>query len=284
MNLVRWVTGPRPDPAGDRQRQGPAGPLPQPDDAAGLGRALGPEPGDGDLVRRRLEDQLRADDRRQRHRLQGARARHVARPRSTTGSIMDIAQLYDIDELRELGGIVDYTVGPAGVKVFVLAEHADPKQRHYLELYKMGDGPALPVLDPLPPGALRDAELDRARRALRRRPRAAARRSGRRGLRRRQARPQGRRGARRVRHVHDLRRGRERRGDERRPLPARGPGRGLPADARRSPKDAGAHLRRRRAARRAASPTGCAPSSTATSAARPGSRSCSRRRMRQRES
>ena len=26
------------------------------------------------------------------------------------------------------------------MKVFVLAEHADPKQRHYLNLYKMGEG------------------------------------------------------------------------------------------------------------------------------------------------
>jgi predicted homoserine dehydrogenase-like protein len=40
-----------------------------------------------------------------------------------------------------LGGVVDYTVGPANVKVFVLAEHPDPKQRHYLNLYKMGEGP-----------------------------------------------------------------------------------------------------------------------------------------------
>ncbi len=41
--------GARPHPAGDRQRQGPAGPVPQPDDPAGLGRAVGPEPGDGDV-------------------------------------------------------------------------------------------------------------------------------------------------------------------------------------------------------------------------------------------
>jgi len=43
--------------------------------------------------------------------------------------------------LRALGGVVDYTVGPAGVKIFCLAEHEDPKQRHYLNLYKMGEGP-----------------------------------------------------------------------------------------------------------------------------------------------
>ena len=64
------------------------------------------------------------------------------------GSIMDIHQLYDLDELRELGGVVDYTVGPAGVKVFCLAEHADPKQRHYLNLYKMGEGPLYPFWVP----------------------------------------------------------------------------------------------------------------------------------------
>ncbi len=46
-----------------------------------------------------------------------------------------------LDEIRELGGVIDYTVGTIGTKVFVLAEHPDPKQRHYLELYKMGPGP-----------------------------------------------------------------------------------------------------------------------------------------------
>jgi predicted homoserine dehydrogenase-like protein len=46
-----------------------------------------------------------------------------------------------LDEIRELGGIIDYTVGTIGTKVYVLAEHDDPKQRHYLDLYKMGPGP-----------------------------------------------------------------------------------------------------------------------------------------------
>jgi hypothetical protein len=35
-------------------------------------------------------------------------------------SIMDINQLWDIDELRELGGVVDYTMGPPGVKAYCL--------------------------------------------------------------------------------------------------------------------------------------------------------------------
>lgn len=64
------------------------------------------------------------------------------------GSIMEIAKLYDLDEVRALGGIVDYTVGPSLIKVFCLAEQPDPKQRHYLNLYKMGEGPLYPFWVP----------------------------------------------------------------------------------------------------------------------------------------
>ena len=64
------------------------------------------------------------------------------------GSPLELPSLYDIDEVRELGGIIDYTVGPSMVKVFVLAEHPDPKQQHYLSLYKMGDGPLYPFWIP----------------------------------------------------------------------------------------------------------------------------------------
>jgi predicted homoserine dehydrogenase-like protein len=76
------------------------------------------------------------------------RSRGMSRGLEYSGSIMDIHQLYDLDELRAVGGVVDYTVGPAGVKIFCLAEHADPKQRHYLELYKMGEGPLYPFWVP----------------------------------------------------------------------------------------------------------------------------------------
>ena len=76
------------------------------------------------------------------------RQRGMTRGQVYDGSIMDIHQLYDLEELRDLGGVVDYTVGPAGVKVFCLAEHSDPKQRHYLNLYKMGEGPLYPFWVP----------------------------------------------------------------------------------------------------------------------------------------
>ena len=55
--------------------------------------------------------------------------------------VMKIGALYDVDEVRRLGGIVDYVVGTPLTKVYVLAEHPDPKQQHYLNLYKLGEGP-----------------------------------------------------------------------------------------------------------------------------------------------
>jgi predicted homoserine dehydrogenase-like protein len=64
------------------------------------------------------------------------------------GSPLELPSLYDIDQVRELGSIIDYTVGPANVKIFVLAEHHDPKQRHYLNLYKLGEGPLYPFWTP----------------------------------------------------------------------------------------------------------------------------------------
>jgi predicted homoserine dehydrogenase-like protein len=75
-------------------------------------------------------------------------SRGMSRGVEFSGGPMELPSLYDIDELRELGGVVDYTVGPAGVKVFCLAEHPDPKQQHYLNLYKMGEGPLYPFWIP----------------------------------------------------------------------------------------------------------------------------------------
>jgi len=69
------------------------------------------------------------------------RSRGMSRGQEYTGDVREIGKLYDLDALRELGGVVDYVVGTPLTKVFCLAEHPDPKQQHYLNLYKMGDGP-----------------------------------------------------------------------------------------------------------------------------------------------
>ena len=165
MNLVplgRRASGLTPRVIGNVK--GLQDPYRNPETQRGLRRAVGPEPGDGHVVRRRLEDQLRADDRRQRDRLQGAAARACRAACSSTARRSSSPSLYDVDEVRELGGIVDYTVGPAGVKVFVPRRAPRPEAAPLPEPLQDGRGPAVSVLDPVPPAALRGAERDRARR------------------------------------------------------------------------------------------------------------------------
>jgi predicted homoserine dehydrogenase-like protein len=76
------------------------------------------------------------------------RSRGMSRGLEYRGDVMQIGQLYDIDECRRLGGIIDYVVGTPLTKVYVLAEHTDPKQQHYLNLYKMGEGPLYSFFTP----------------------------------------------------------------------------------------------------------------------------------------
>ncbi len=76
------------------------------------------------------------------------RSRGMSRGLEYRGDVMKIGELYDVDEARALGGIIDYVVGTPLTKVYVLAEHTDPKQRHYLNLYKMGPGPLYPFFTP----------------------------------------------------------------------------------------------------------------------------------------
>ena len=76
------------------------------------------------------------------------RSRGMSRGFEYHGDIMQIGKIYDIDELRRLGGIVDYVVGTPLTKVYCLAEHPDAKQRQYLNLYKMGEGPLYSFFTP----------------------------------------------------------------------------------------------------------------------------------------
>jgi predicted homoserine dehydrogenase-like protein len=68
-------------------------------------------------------------------------SRGMSRGKEYKDDVMKIGKLYDIEEVRKYGGVIDYVVGTPLTKVYVLAEHSDPKQQHYLNLYKMGDGP-----------------------------------------------------------------------------------------------------------------------------------------------
>ena len=56
--------------------------------------------------------------------------------------IQEVAQAYPLEDLLEGPGIVDYVVGASpGPGVFVLGTTDNPRQRHYLNLYKLGEGP-----------------------------------------------------------------------------------------------------------------------------------------------
>ena len=56
--------------------------------------------------------------------------------------ITEAAKRYDPEELLAGPGIVDYVVGTApGPGIFVLGTLEHPRQRHYLNLYKLGEGP-----------------------------------------------------------------------------------------------------------------------------------------------
>lgn len=58
------------------------------------------------------------------------------------GHVDDMVTMYDVEELKSKGGIVDYVVGPKpGPGVFVFATTDDPKTKHYLDYGKLGQGP-----------------------------------------------------------------------------------------------------------------------------------------------
>ena len=57
--------------------------------------------------------------------------------------LKEALSLFPIQEMMKGPGIVDYIVGAEPAPgVFVVGTHEDPKQRHYLNLYKLGEGPA----------------------------------------------------------------------------------------------------------------------------------------------
>ena len=76
------------------------------------------------------------------------KSRGMSRGLEYRGDVTKIGCLYDITELRAHGGIVDYVVGTPLTKIYCLAEHPDPKQQHYLNLYKIGEGPLYAFFTP----------------------------------------------------------------------------------------------------------------------------------------
>jgi predicted homoserine dehydrogenase-like protein len=63
--------------------------------------------------------------------------------REHRGHVDELTTAYDLEQLRELGGVVDFVIGARpSPGVFCLAEMEDPRHVPYLALYKLGDGPS----------------------------------------------------------------------------------------------------------------------------------------------
>ena len=141
-NLWRFVKGLGRAAGALRQHQGPAGPLPHADDPEGLRREVGAEAAmvtsfaDGTKVS--FEQAVVANTTGMTVAKRGMHG-YTVEPGTP---IMEAAKLWDPDELLAGPGIVDYVVGAApGPGVFVLGTIEHPRQRHYLNLYKLGEGP-----------------------------------------------------------------------------------------------------------------------------------------------
>jgi predicted homoserine dehydrogenase-like protein len=69
--------------------------------------------------------------------------------REHRGHVDELTTAYDLEELRELGGVVDFVVGARpSPGVFCLAEMLDGRHAPYLALYKLGDGPLYSFYQP----------------------------------------------------------------------------------------------------------------------------------------
>lgn len=66
-----------------------------------------------------------------------------------TGHVDDMVKMYDVEELKKMGGIVDYVVGAKPASgVFVFATTDDPVVRQSLNYLKLGEGPLYSFYNP----------------------------------------------------------------------------------------------------------------------------------------
>lgn len=75
--------------------------------------------------------------------------RGMSRGLEHRGHVDELTKVYDAEELKAAGGVIDYVVGSQpNPGVFCLGTHEDPKQQHYLNLYKLGEGPLYSFYQP----------------------------------------------------------------------------------------------------------------------------------------
>ena len=140
LDLYRWVKSLGLEPRVIGNVKGLQDPYRNPTTQTGVRREVGAEPEDGDVVRRWLEDLVRAGHRRQRDRIHRAEAWDVAWTR-VSGRCDE-----DRSDLRHRGGasprrdrrLRRRNPADEGVRA---RRARDPKQQHYLNFYKLGEGP-----------------------------------------------------------------------------------------------------------------------------------------------
>ena len=123
------------------------------------------------------------------------------------GHVDELTTTYDVAELESwVAWWTTWSAAKPGPGVFVLATHDDPKQRHYLNLYKLGEGPLYSFYTPyhlchfeVPQTVARAVLFGDATIAPLGAPTVEVVHRG-------QARPRGRRGARRAGRLRHLRR------------------------------------------------------------------------------
>ena len=151
MNLYRWVEGLGLTPARDRQRQGaPGSRIAIPTTQKGFAEQWGQNPAmvtsfaDGSKIS--FEQAIVANATGFK-----VQARGMSRGVAFDGSPMELRQLYDVDEVRELGGIVDYTVGPPWREDLLPGRASRSEAAALPEPLQDGRRAAVSVLDPVPP-------------------------------------------------------------------------------------------------------------------------------------
>ena len=73
-------------------------------------------------------------------------SRGMSRGLDYHGDVLKIGEIYDLEELRRLGGAIDYVVGTPLTKVYCLAEHPDPSRRTLSTYIKWAQAHSIPSL------------------------------------------------------------------------------------------------------------------------------------------
>ena len=141
MNLYRWIKGLGVRPVLCGNIKGLHDPYRNPTTQEGS-PGNGDKGAHGDVLRGWHQGFLRERDRRQRDRHAGGQARHARAGRRNRHADPGSGQLVSAARAHQGPGIVDYCVGAMpNPGIFVLGTTDDAFEKHYLSLYKMGQGP-----------------------------------------------------------------------------------------------------------------------------------------------